>query len=130
SRQRVRPYHAVSRLQEQIAGSRPRRKAAAGVPGSGRSNKSREHSSPRSRNRASFDRGSVVHQSKKGRSDSSKGRTAPATRSTAFGPACKTIRSEQTWGKPGSGRWHTAETSAVIRRSVSSEQRTTMARQG
>ena len=37
-------------------------------------------------------------------SASSSGRTAPGSRSTAFGPARSTIRSEQTCGRPGAGQ--------------------------
>ena len=62
SRHRVRPNQAVSRLNGQTAGSSPSRSAPASAPGSGRSRISREHSSARSRKRASCGRGSPVHQ--------------------------------------------------------------------
>ena len=130
SRHRVRPNQAVSRLNGQTAGSRPSRRASTSAPGSGKSRISREHSSARLRNRGSCGRGSPVHQRIIGSSDSSSGRTAPGSRLTAFGPARSTIRSEQTCGRPGAGRWHSAETSAAIRRPGSSDPRSTIARQG
>ncbi len=130
SRHRVRPNQAASRLNGQTDGSRPSRRAPTSAPGSGRSRTSREHSSARSRNSDSCGRGSPVHQRIMGSSDSSSGRTAPGTRSIAFGPARSTIRSEQTCGWPGAGRWQSAETSAAIRRPGSPDPRSTIARQG
>ena len=126
-RQRARPNQAVSRTMidpgvERTEGTRVR-------AGSGRSRISREHSSARSRKRASSAGGRSVHQSTNGRSASSSGRTAPGSRSTARGPAehdplAADLR------QPGAGRWQSAETSAETRRPGSSVRRSTIAAAG
>ena len=127
---RARPNQALSRLHVPEGRVEAQAECAGIGAGSGKSRTSREHSSARSRKSCSWFRGSPVHHKRCGKLASSNERTAPGSRSTAFGPALSTIRSEQTCGRPGDGRWQSAEISAVILRSGSSEPHSKIGRHG